>query len=470
MFPMLYICIGNNVITATMPSIKLLLQTPYEKNRNGEKRPSTRETRLYAYVIIDRDHVIKCKTEYNIKPTEWDFDAQGLKGAGSIEFNRGLAELKSDLLSQYKKILAERPDITFKELAMMLKDYSKQKNKPVFSELSFFEVMDAYIKELDGSVTHRTIQKFHTLKRSLQEFTDSNSKYRPLTFSQINSKFYRAYIAHLRSQNPRGRQKRRPEGQQTGLLIDTQRKYIENLKAFCKWAEKEGYNKYSAYKDFNVVSSADKKKIADQKNIITLTLAELTQFYHHDFSKRPALDRVRDIFCFGCFTGQRWSDIAQFDKSQLKGNVWRFTAQKTEKVQEVDLTGFAGPALDILKKYDYSLPVISLQKFNEQLKDAGKEAGIDTPVELIRFVGVQRIVTHEPKYYFMASHMARRSCVSILLNNFNIAPSLVMQITSHADLKTLQKYINTDREARRDAISKTKSVNEIMRVVKKKAV
>lgn len=450
-----------------MPSIKLILQQPYEKAKNGTRKPASRPTRLYAYIIIDRDHVIKCKTEHTIKPTEWDFDAQGLKDrlAGSIEFNAKLANLKSELEIQYKKILTDFPDITFGEFATKLKEYSRQKDKPVFSERSFFEYLDEYINELEGMVTYRTIQKFHTLKRSLTEFTESNKRYNPLGFSQINAKFSKDYIKHLREQNPRGRQKRRPEGQQTGLLIDTQRKYIETLKNFCKWAEKEGYNKYKDYKEIQVVGSGDAKRMADNKNIITLTLAELTKFYLHDFSKHPALERVRDLFCFAAFTGQRWSDIAQFDKSQLKGNVWRFTAQKTEKVQEVDLAGFAETAIDILKKYNYKLPVISLQKFNDMLKDAGKDAGIDTPVELIRFVGVQRIVTHEPKYYFMSSHMARRTCVSILLNNYNMAASLVKDITAHSDFKTLQKYVNTDREARREAMSRTAPVTQTMRKV-----
>ena len=45
----------------------------------------------------------------------------------------------------------------------------------------------------------------------------------------------------------------------------------------------------------------------------------------------------------------------------------------------------------------------------------------------------------------------------------------VLQITGHSDLKTLQKYINTDRKARREAISKTKSITETLTVVKQKA-
>src|SRR5690606_12560519 len=129
-------------------------------------------------------------------------------------------------------------------------------------------------------------------------------------------------------------------------------------------------------------------------------------------------------------------------------------------------TGFAAPSLDILKKYDYSLPIISLQKFNDMLKDAGKEAGITAPVKLRRYSGVNEITTEEPKHYFMSSHMARRTCVSILLNVFGIPPSLVMEITAHTDLKTLQKYINTDREARKAAMSRTTPVTEKMRIVK----
>jgi hypothetical protein len=40
-----------------------------------------------------------------------------------------------------------------------------------------------------------------------------------------------------------------------------------------------------------------------------------------------------------------------------------------------------------------------------------------------------------------------------------------MGITGHTDIKTLQKYINKDREARREAIGKTKAVNEVMLTV-----
>lgn len=457
-----------------MPTVKFLLQKPYlPGGKPGNKPLNPKETRLYAFLIIDRGRVAKLKTEHTVKPKDWDFEKQGKKErlAGSIEFNAELAEMKMDILKQYNSLREKYPDISFNDLAVMLKDYSKKKNQPVFNEKGFLDVLQEYIDSLEGEVAPGTIAKFVTLKKALIDFSEKNTKYKSLSFYKIDISFYNAFTKYLRELKPRGRQLRRPEGLQTGLLNDTIGKYVETLKNFCSWAEDMGYNKYDAYKKFKNTTDGNRKRKAEKRNIITLTLQELTKFYFHDFSERPALDRVRDVFCFACFTCQRYSDIERFNKEDVKGDIWSFIAFKTKKRQEVDLTGFAAPALDILKKYEYTLPVISLQKFNDMLKEAGKEAGINAPVKLRRYSGVTEIITEEPKYYFMSSHMARRTHVSILLNQFNVAPSLVMKRTGHTDLKTLTKYLDEDRTALREAMSKTTSVTEIMKVThKKKAV
>jgi len=451
-----------------MPTVKFLLQTPYEKSKTGKRKPATKETRLYAYLIVNRDYIIKIKTEHVVRPTEWDFDIQGKRErlAGAIEFNAKLGNLKKEILDQYDKLRKQFPDATFREVSALLKQYFKEGELPQFSTKGFFEVLDEYITSNEGELTPRTLAKFRTLKTVLTEFVAENRRYNPLAFSMIDHNFKDAFVKYLREREPRGRQKRRPEGFQTGLLNDSITKYIQDLKNYLGWAEKRGYNHSKTYTEFDAITAANKKRQADRRDIVTLTLQELTAFYHFDLREKPALERVRDIFCFQTFTGQRWSDVERFNKEDLDGDVWAFTAFKTKKAQEVDLTGFAAPALDILKKYEYSLPIISLQKFNEMLKDAGKEAGINTPVSIKRFSGATEIETAEPKYYFMSSHMARRTCVSILLNNFGVAPSSVMEITGHADLKTLEKYLNKDRAARREAMAKTKPVTEILSIVK----
>ena len=49
------------------------------------------------------------------------------------------------------------------------------------------------------------------------------------------------------------------------------------------------------------------------------------------------------------------------------------------------------------------------------------------------------------KHQHMASHMARRTCVTILLHR-GIAFTSVMKLTRHKDFKTLMKYENISEE------------------------
>ena len=88
---------------------------------------------------------------------------------------------------------------------------------------------------------------------------------------------------------------------------------------------------------------------------------------------------------------------------------------KVKKRVIVPFTGFIQHALPILKKYNYNLPAISNQKFNEYLKDIGEIAELNQPVRIIRFSGVKEVQIRQPKYEFMSSHMARRTFVTIML-------------------------------------------------------
>jgi integrase len=465
-----------------MATVKLILQQPYKKvalkvkvdkaTKKKDKPLNPYETRLYCFLIIDREKIIKIKTKHVIFPKEWDFRNQGKKEqlAGSIEFNKKLRELKDDILLKYENTINEFPDMPFLQVANILKEYGKKLEVP-FSEdnKGFFDYLDEYMIFLKGEVSPLTKKKYVTLKKSLTEFIKSNRKYENLTFSMIDHTFKDAFIGYLRNQKPRGRQKTRPEGSQFGLLNDTIGKYMETLKTFCKWAEERNYNKYSTYKDFKNFTKADSKRKTKKRDIVTLTLRELKQFYTHDFSNNPTLERVRDLWCFATFTLQRWSDIERFDKSQLNGNIWTFEAYKTKKETVIDLVGYFAPALDILQKYNFLLPKITLAKFNEYIKKAAKIAGITKETKKMRYVGSKDIAIIKPKSQFLSSHDARRTGISILLNDFNFPISHLMEITQHSNISTLQVYINPDREARREAASKTKRVDELLTVVKQKA-
>ncbi len=38
--------------------------------------------------------------------------------------------------------------------------------------------------------------------------------------------------------------------------------------------------------------------------------------------KSETLRQVRDVFCFGCFTGQRYSDIAGLKPQHIVDKIW----------------------------------------------------------------------------------------------------------------------------------------------------
>jgi len=461
-----------------MATAKLFLSQPYlpskskDKKRTirSEKSLSPKETRIYIALVIDKYRIIKIRSPYKILPKEWDFKKQGKKDilAGSIEFNDKLQELRKDLLTKYEETLKEYPAYDDKAVANVLKEYGSNKGKPQ-KDLSkgVFPVLDEFISYLDGEVTPGTVKKFVTLKKSLTAFGQENKAFESLTFGMIDHKFKDAYTNYLRNQAPRGRQKTRPEGEQKGLLNDTIGKYIECLKTFCKWADDRGYNRYSIYNQFSNFSKANRKRKKQAHDIVTLTLSELIQLYSFDFSNQPHIERVRDLFCFGVFTGQRWSDIERFEKSHIEGDIWSFVAHKTKKETEIDLIGFAAPALAILQKYNYELPRMTLKNLNDYIKEAARIAKIDTQTVIRRYVGAKEIIISKPKYKFIGSHTARRTFVSILLNDYNVNIIHVMEITGHTDLKTLMKYVRKDRKARREALERTIPITAILTVTHK---
>ncbi len=58
-------------------------------------------------------------------------------------------------------------------------------------------------------------------------------------------------------------------------------------------------------------------EVTDQ---VVLTKSEVLKLYHYDFSKSPKLERVRDVFVFGCLTGMRYSDFKRVQRENAFEN------------------------------------------------------------------------------------------------------------------------------------------------------
>jgi integrase len=424
------------------------------------------ETNILMFIGFDRTHRFKCKTDLKVKPKDWDFKKQRKKAklTGSFEFNDRLNLLQENVAGYYNKLVKENPSITFNQVKERIIEFIKTDQNPDFEAgTGFFDVFQDYIDKNRTKVSGRTIQKYNTLKKSLEDFSSAKKKYQNLTFSQVDMNFYDDYRNYLLTEVVNPKRKDDKGNNEKGLLNDTVSKYLENLKHFLKWSLERGHHKNREFQRTDFSSSRRSKQ-----DIVTLSMDELKKFYEHDFSSDTRLERVRDLFCFSAFTGQRWQDLALFKKEDIVGDSWIFRADKTGKKTIIPFIGYIAPALDILKKYKYKLPEISNQKANKYLKEAAAKAELDRIVSKERMRGRERLIGKEPLHKYLTMHDGRRTCVSLLLNVAKMPIPQVMDITRHSDFKTLRKYINEDPDALRKNLQETTSVVDIkLRLVKK---
>ena len=86
---------------------------------------------------------------------------------------------------------------------------------------------------------------------------------------------------------------------------------------------------------------------------------------------------MRDVFCLCCFTGLRYSDVANLKKSNITDNCITITTVKTHDTLTIELNDYSR---EILVKYanndadngNTAMPVISNQRMNDYLKELGK--------------------------------------------------------------------------------------------------
>lgn len=250
------------------------------------------------------------------------------------------------------------------------------------------------------------------------------------TFNDIDKAFYDTYVSYMTVH---------------GKLPNTIGERIKNLKALMKRAFEERLHTNMAYQSFT-------KPEQDVDNVY-LTEDELRLLYNHKFIASSAmLEKYRDVFLVGCYTGLRWSDYKNIRKDDFKitpkGNT--VLAVRTEKTGTQVVIPFIWKELKvILEKYDYTLPKISEQKFNKYIKMACLTAGINTPVVMTS----GKYKRDEPwaKWELVSSHTARRTaCTNMFLRG--IPTISIMKISGHKKESTFMKYIKMTAEENADYI------------------
>jgi integrase len=232
-------------------------------------------------------------------------------------------------------------------------------------------------------------------------------------------------------------------------------KSIKDIMWFMNWAVKHEYTKNVSYRNFKM-QYKNGTSVIDSTNMFALTINEVRQLMDMEIES-DALSRVRDVFLFCCFTGLRYSDVKKMKWSDVKDGYVEVTTKKTG--QNISLI-LSDEAESIIKKYknrkgyvDEVLPVISNQKYNEQLKVLGKMAGFDDMHKKIIWRGNQIDDKTSPKYKQLSSHVARRTFVTLELFK-GMSPEFIRAMTGHTTSKMMQNYVKANVETLKSVKSK----------------
>lgn len=309
--------------------------------------------------------------------------------------------------------------------------------KNIKTKHEFYDVFDLYISTSESIKNKTTISIYNALLNHLKEFEQKKSY--KISFSRITLKFYDAFKQYLI--------------QDLGLLNNTVGKYIRVIKSFMNFAVSHGYSENIDFRNF--------KAYREDTDIVYLTEEELLKIYNQPLV-RDNLIIVRDIFCFACFTGLRFSDVSGLKKENIKEDHILLKTEKTRVSLQIPLINYAK---EILKKYNYSLPPsISNQKTNEYLKQIANLAGIKEPINKVQYNGTSRVDKIYKKYELITTHTARRTFVTLSLEK-GMRPEVVMEITGHKEYSTFKKYIKITDKVKQSEMNRIWSNNSNLKIV-----
>jgi len=306
---------------------------------------------------------------------------------------------------------------------MLFKGVSKKKAPNDFD--SCFEDFFKF-KLKEGGWSNATAKRYRMLYKLVKEFEKIDDKIEIELIDVFWITDFKKYCQEIKSHQ-----------------VNTLGRNIGLLKTFLNYCLKNDFITNSSFKEVAV-----NREITNQ---LALSKKEIQQIADLDLSNRQRLERVRDVFLLGCYTGMRYSDFKRVRASNVTNNLITIREVKDKtKTLEIPMTD---KIRAILNKYNLELPVISEQKFREYLKEIFKIAGFTSLVVKSKKIG--KIVYEEevPMYQLISTHTARRSFITIMLNS-GVPAKAIMNITGHKSINNFQLYYKPTNDVLSDFMQK----------------
>lgn len=401
----------------------------------------------------------KVGTIDHIEPKFWDTDNQRAKQNKAFpthpEFNTALQNKRNAALDVYRKFLNDNSQMQptptkLKELITNSLFNEKEVEKP--GQPNLIDFTEQFISESETGkrlsdrgtpIQPNTVKIYRTFRKNLREFK-TNKKY-DLDFENIGLAFFEDYKDFMTFEKK--------------YSTNTLSKHIRILKIIVNEAIERGLTK-------TAFTGKRYKAQVEETETVYLNESELDAIFNLDLSEKLRLEKVRDLFIVGAWTGLRFSDFNDISPKNIKKDFIEIKTQKTGKTVIVPIHDYIKK---IMEKYDgltnNSLPPpISNQKMNSYLKEVAELANINEDITLTFTKAGKKIIKNVPKHSLISSHTARRSfATNMYLADF---PAIsIMAITGHKTESSFMKYIRVTPKEHAEKLKKHWSKQVMLKAV-----
>lgn len=406
------------------------LRFAFKDSINSLKKAPNKESLIFMHFSYgDR---LKYSTGYKSCYNDWNFEKQRIKTTKSgilnaDEVNEYLGRIEIFIYKQFSRLIAEGKEIKKSELRELLDDFTNKnvENTKVVN-FNFLQFTNFFFTLKEKEVKAVTLRSYKQTVRLLKEY--SSDKKEELNFLKFDKAFYNNFTQYLNERS---------------FKINTIGKHIGNLKAILNSAELEGIEVNKRYK------ARDFKAKSELTKAIYLNPEEIESMRDKDLSKYDNLERARDIFLVGYYTGQRVSDYNRLTRDEIVNidgvEYFEIKQKKTGKLVHCPITV---EIREIMQRYGNNPPPrMPDQKINDYIKQVGQMVDINEKI-IIEYIDKGK-TKKKPveKYNLIATHTARRSfCTNYYRKNMPIIN--IMHFSGHSTEKEFYKYIRISKQDR----------------------
>ena len=341
-------------------------------------------------------------TGKKVKSCNWDKNKQQVKGKDeeAQSLNNYLKAIKAKLYQKEAELLERGFIIT----ADLLRDAYFDKVESI-KERSLFEVFEEHNQEQEKLVGNGVSKATHWVSvytiRLLREFVQQKYKREDLYLRELNLSFIQSFHSFLRIDK--------------GMAQNSSTKHLKLLKKIINLSVANSYMTFNPFSTYKVEREPVEIDFLDEE--------ELRKIINFD-TPLPRLERAKDMFLFGCFTGLSYIDIKtlapeHFEKDSA-GRIWiKKRRVKTGVLSRIPLLPIAKLILDKYKGGEKLLPIQDPADINKYLKDIAILCGIN-----------KRICFHTSRHTFAST---------VTLAN-NISLEVVSKMLGHTNTRMTAHY------------------------------